>query len=362
MPVFVPNMTHNWLDIQTEDGAITANIFLYDTIDEWFGIGKKTFVSGLRKSGATALTVHISSAGGNVDDALAMHDYLRGFPGRVTARLSGIVASAATIIALGADAVEMSENALFMIHNVSGISTGTARDHRRATTIIDKVEERLLAIYRRKTGKRPAELQALLNAETWLDAREALHHRFIDRIIPGSPLTNRISTDALRSTGFRNVPRHKIEALNKQLLNPHINTMDLIDIKNALKDGLHTLRDTFRSSEKNSPQSFEALVDARAAALETTFRNALQSMDEERAAALLSASESQKQLGETRALLAQRDEEAQKLRNELTRLTAPGIEQEPQGDPAEHAAPAGQGHITLFNRLAVRIKDKYGRE
>ena len=103
-------------------------------------------------------------------------------PQKVTAQIEGLAASIATIIALGADEISMSQNSLFMIHNVWGGETGGAKDMRKAADLMEKMGDRLVNIYVSKTGKDEAEVRNWMDEETWFTADEALEAGFIDYV------------------------------------------------------------------------------------------------------------------------------------------------------------------------------------
>ena len=103
-------------------------------------------------------------------------------PQKVTAKVEGLAASIASIIALGADEVSMSQNSLFMIHNVWGGETGGAKDMRKAADLMDKMSDRLVNIYVSKTGKDELEVRDWMDNETWFTADEALEAGFINYV------------------------------------------------------------------------------------------------------------------------------------------------------------------------------------
>lgn len=103
-------------------------------------------------------------------------------PQNVTAQIEGLAASIASIIALGADQVTMSENSLFMIHNVWGGETGGAKDMRKAADLMDKMGDRLVNIYVGKTGLDESTIRNWMDEETWFTADEALEAGFINLV------------------------------------------------------------------------------------------------------------------------------------------------------------------------------------
>lgn len=162
-----------------------AEVWIYDQIGESFwseGVTAKQFVKDLVAIKAQRIDLHINSPGGSVFDGVAIFNALRNHPAKVTTFIDGIAASIASIIALAGDQVTMAGNALYMIHNPWGFAQGDSAEMRKMADMLDKVRETLLVTYREKTGKDDEELTALLDAETWMTADEALAHGFIDEV------------------------------------------------------------------------------------------------------------------------------------------------------------------------------------
>lgn len=175
-----------WWDIKAltnAQGAAVAEIGIYDEIGFW-GTDAKTFVSRLDEAAASAaeVVVAINSPGGDVFDAFAIYNALRRYSGRVTARIDGVAASAASLVAMAGDRIVMPENAMLMIHNPWTVALGTASDLRATADSMDKARDGILAAYRNKSGKTDEELTAMLDAETWMTAAEAKEAGFADEI------------------------------------------------------------------------------------------------------------------------------------------------------------------------------------
>ena len=175
-----------WWDIKSmtsADGARVAEIRIYDEIGFW-GTGAKDFVVQLEQAAVddAQLIVAINSPGGDVFDGFAIYNALRRYAGRVTTRVDGVAASAASLVVMAGDTVVMPENAMLMIHNPWTVAIGTAADLRATADAMDKARDGILAAYRNKSGKSDAELTAMLDAETWLTAQEAHDAGFADEI------------------------------------------------------------------------------------------------------------------------------------------------------------------------------------
>jgi ATP-dependent protease ClpP protease subunit len=178
-----------------------AEIVIYDEIGA-FGIPAKVFLDELKALGPVAgLTVRINSPGGSVFDGIAIYNALKRHNALITVWIDGIAASIASIIAMAGDEVVMPENAMLVLHDPSGLVAGTAADMRAMADALDKMKTGMVAAYRDKSGRDDAEIEALMQAETWLSAREAVALGLADRV--EQPVRMAAHFDLSR---FRNTP------------------------------------------------------------------------------------------------------------------------------------------------------------
>lgn len=129
----------------------------------------------------------VNSPGGIVTDGIAIYNSIRDYRrngGTVTARVVGMAASMATYIPMAADAVEIEDNAIWMIHNPWGLAVGDQNDMRKEADILDGMARILRRAYVNKTGKADAEIAALMDEETFLYGEEITEQGFADRIAP----------------------------------------------------------------------------------------------------------------------------------------------------------------------------------
>lgn len=129
------------------------------------------------------VTVYINSPGGDVFAGAEIYTALREHPGRVTVKVSGIAASAASLIAMAGDEVLMSPVAYMMIHDPWTRAVGNARDMEHAAEVLREVGEGLITAYMTKTGKTRDEIMGLLAAETYMSAQTAVDEGFADGIL-----------------------------------------------------------------------------------------------------------------------------------------------------------------------------------
>jgi len=141
------------------------------------------FRKELAAAPAGPVTVRINSVGGIVDEALDMYRAIVD-RGGVTAYVTGLAASAATIPLCGADKVRMADGAQLMVHSPGTSVDGNAEQLRRSADALDRTNAAILQLYAARTGRDEKELLPLVRDETYLSATEALSLGFVDEIVP----------------------------------------------------------------------------------------------------------------------------------------------------------------------------------
>jgi len=159
--------------------------------DLWFGDeitpeGLHEALYGTDNQFTDDVHIRLNSFGGSCNAATRMYDDVRAYPGNVRITVSGTAASAATLLAMAADRLEMSPGSLWMIHEPSVIALGNERDLTEAIGLLRACKESILNIYAVRCKKARKELSAMMTATTWLDARAALAEGFIDGIAEGA--------------------------------------------------------------------------------------------------------------------------------------------------------------------------------
>lgn len=162
-----------------------AEIWLYDEIGEgWFGgVSAKRFGEDLKALGRVEhITLRLNSPGGDVFDGLAIYNILKQHRARVTVQVDGLAASIASLIAMAGDEIRMAANSFMMIHKAWGMAIGNADDMQAMADTLGKVDGSLLDTYARRTSLATEELEAMLAAETWMTAAEAVEKGFADQV------------------------------------------------------------------------------------------------------------------------------------------------------------------------------------
>jgi ATP-dependent Clp endopeptidase proteolytic subunit ClpP len=200
---------------QTTDAGVTVEVRIYDEIGFW-GVTAKDFIQELdaAANNAASIVVAINSPGGDVFDALAIYNALRRYESKVTTRVDGVAASAASIVFLAGDTRIMPENALLMIHNPWTFAGGEADDLRQAADTMDKIRDNLVAIYVQRSGQEEAAIIDMLDAETWLTALEAQALGMADTIEEPIKLAATVHAAGLLAK-FRAAPAAFLDALDE---------------------------------------------------------------------------------------------------------------------------------------------------
>ncbi len=163
-----------------------ASVATYKTFKETF--------EKFKSAGYGEFIVNIRSTGGNVNDALLIHDLLRSSDAQVTTKCFGYVASAATIIAQAASpgCREISENSLYLIHKSACSTEGNAREIAQTIEMLDKTDKRITAIYADRSGKNVADFETLMAENSgngrWLSPDEAITYGLADKITAAAPI------------------------------------------------------------------------------------------------------------------------------------------------------------------------------
>lgn len=182
------------------DAPEIATIRLYGPIDSWggfWGISAKD-VGGVLDAlpdSVTQIILRINSPGGHVFEGISIKNLLRAHKAKVTAVVDGLAASAASVIATGADETVMSPGTQMMIHCTSTIVWGNAADMRKEASVLEGLDRSLAEIYTAKAGEK--DWATLLEAETWLTADDAVEMGLADRVadIPDAGESSTVGDD-----------------------------------------------------------------------------------------------------------------------------------------------------------------------
>lgn len=149
--------------------------------DAWEeGFTVSSVAAQLDAAGDSELLVRINSPGGFADDGVAIYNMLAERKPRV--EILGIAASAASVIAMAGETIEMRKGARMMIHDAWTVTLGDPKAHAEAFDRLDSLSDQMAAIYAGRTGADPTQIRGWMKAEKWMDGNEAAEHGFATAI------------------------------------------------------------------------------------------------------------------------------------------------------------------------------------
>ena len=172
----------NW--VHNQDGTRTLTIDGVIAEESWFDddVTPKLFREQLN-AGNGDIVLYVNSPGGDCVAASQIYTMLMEYKGRVTVKIDGIAASAASVIAMAGTEVLMAPTALLMVHNPLTVAIGDTEEMQKAIAMLDEVKESIITSYELKTGMSRAKIAHLMDAETWMNAQKAIELGFADGIL-----------------------------------------------------------------------------------------------------------------------------------------------------------------------------------
>ncbi len=186
-----------------------SNVYLYGEV----GIDvDASFIRAAIDESPDGIDLRINSGGGEVFEGQAIYSLLNqykvktGNPVRVF--VDSLAASIASVIAMAGDEIIMAENALLMIHNPWTWGGGTAKELRETANVLDKVRDTLVTVYETRTGLSRDTIGALMDEETWFNAKEAVEMGFADTIISPS----QVAAASIKAFSYNHAPDELVAA------------------------------------------------------------------------------------------------------------------------------------------------------
>ena len=184
----VPQALDRWSPGVQAAADDDRSISMYDVIgmDWWTGEGvtAKRIAAALRSMGKGPVTVNMNSPGGDMFEGLAIYNLLREHPGEVTVKVLGMAASAASVIAMAGDVVQVARAGFLMIHNAWVVASGNRNDLVEFAEWLEPFDRAMADIYAARTGLEAKKVGKLMDAETWIGGTEAIDLGFADELLP----------------------------------------------------------------------------------------------------------------------------------------------------------------------------------
>lgn len=219
--------------IQAASDSEDSTISIYDVIGEDFmggGVTSKRIAAALRAIGDRDVTVNINSPGGDFFEGVAIFNLLREHPKPVTVKVMGLAASAASIIAMAGDEIQISEIGFLMVHNAWAVCIGNRHDMKEAAALLEPFDEAMASLYASRAGVDKKVAARWMDDETWFNGARAVEEGLADGFLPSSDIKE---VDANRSKALaatrrveaalsrQGLPRNERRSLIGELMHHH---------------------------------------------------------------------------------------------------------------------------------------------
>ena len=269
-----------WKFKNNADGE--AELLLYGEISDasWYGdeVTPKKFADDLAACGGKNLTVRVNSPGGDVFAAQAIYNQLKAYSGKVTVKIDGMCASAATVIACAGETVIMPSNTIYMIHNPKSAMLGyyDAVQLGKVSDRLTTVKQTIVNVYMGRVGNTLSEVQVKhkMDSEEWMTADKAKEYGFVDEIADEIPIENRwednlliVNSVSCKLDRFENVADLRAILPEKKKRSDTIMGMTATEALAAIKNLLMGENKEVQTQEAQQGTSAQNAEDVRAAAV-----------------------------------------------------------------------------------------------
>ena len=184
----MPQAMERWnagIQAATADDKNTISVLDAIGFDPWSGEGvtAKRISAAFRSINGADVTVNINSPGGDMFEGLAIYNILREYKGHVTVKVLGLAASAASIIAMAGDEIQVARSGFLMIHNGWTIAAGNRHQFREVADMMEPFDAAMGDIYAARTGGDLKAMQKLMDAESWIGGSAAVEQGFADTLL-----------------------------------------------------------------------------------------------------------------------------------------------------------------------------------
>jgi len=203
----VPQALERWTPNLMAAAATDNTISIFDPIgvDFWTGEGvtAKRIAAALRTIGADKdVVVNINSPGGDLFEGMAIYNVLREHKGQVTVKILGLAASAASIIAMAGDDIQIARAGFLMIHNTWVVVMGNRNDLRDIADQLEPFDFAMADIYNARTGIEQKAIQKKMDAETWINGSAAVDEGWADSLLPADAVQQDKSAQGQRASAY----------------------------------------------------------------------------------------------------------------------------------------------------------------
>lgn len=181
-----------------DDDEVDNSISILDAIGKDFwgeGVTSKRIAAALRSIGERDVVVNINSPGGDLFEGITIYNMLRDHPKKVTVRVLGVAASAASIIAMAGDEIQVARAGFLMIHNVWVVGMGDRNDFQQMADTLSSFDDALAEVYAVRTGKEKKAISKMMDKETWLSGSQAVEEGFAHSLLAADEIEAQKETE-----------------------------------------------------------------------------------------------------------------------------------------------------------------------
>lgn len=241
------------------EGENSISIFDVIGADFWGdGVTASRIAGALRSMNGGAVTVNINSPGGDMFEGLAIYNLLREYEGKVTVKVLGLAASAASIIAMAGDEVQIGRGAFLMIHNCWVYAMGNRHDLAQIAADMAPFDKAMSDIYQARSGLDSAAIEKMMDGETYIGGSEAVEKGFADSLLSADEIAD---NDESPASALR-----KLDALLAKTNTPRAERRKLLKALSGGTPGAATKNEGMPgATDEIKPETLSSLQNALAA-------------------------------------------------------------------------------------------------
>lgn len=190
----------NWYSITAKADA-PAEVHVFGPIgNTWDGEGvtARKFIEDFQAIDSDEVSLMVNSPGGSLFDGITIYSAMAASGKKITAKVMGVAASAASLIVMAADKITMPKNTHMMVHKAGWFAEGNADEMRAQAAVLDSMDASIISTYAARTGKPDEDIKQLLEqGDVWMSADEAKEAGFCDEVTPLVAITNLYDTATL---------------------------------------------------------------------------------------------------------------------------------------------------------------------
>ncbi len=241
--------------------STASTISVYGIIGEdWYGEGVtlKRIDAALRSIGAdNDVTVYINSPGGDMFEGIAIYNRLLEHKGKVTTKVLGLAASAASVIYMAGndDARYVASSAFLMIHNCWVYAMGNRHALRNIAEDMEEFDSAMVDLYVEGSGQTEQAVATMMDEETFIRGKKAVELGFANATVSSDEIdetTENTNANSLRKVDAAmakaGVPRserrqllHDLKTSTPSAAGGIMRNADVSDTQNAIAPDLTAL-------------------------------------------------------------------------------------------------------------------------